>query len=232
MSTPIGTEHSTERSQDPWTVVNQPGTPSPSRRVVPQGLVDLRGRASRDIKLSYPSNAAVVVAGLPGSGKSTLLRAWSPAATVVDPRATRTAYEARMPDWLPYGVYRPWARLSHMHWIRSEMRLSRPLLIHDCGSRPWMRRWLAHTAHRSRRPLHMVVLDVGPHEALSGQHARRRLASRRVFGVHQRGLSKLLACIAHDGLPTTTGISSMVLLDRSLRDRGAASVQFGHRPGC
>ncbi|WP_405982791.1 AAA family ATPase [Streptomyces sp. NBC_00158] len=184
-----------------------------------------------DIRLSYPSNAAVVVAGLPGSGKSTLLSAWSPAAEVVDPRATRTAYESRLPDWLPYAAYRPWARLAHMRWTRARMGLGHPLLIHDCGSRTWMRRWLAYTAGRGGRPLHMVVLDVGPREALSGQHARRRLASPRVFGIHQRGLARLLARIARDGLPAGQGIASMVLIDRHQRDRGAASVDFDDRPG-
>ncbi|MEU9002681.1 AAA family ATPase [Streptomyces sp. NPDC059982] len=208
--------------------------PSPGRHLTPRGVVDLRGRAGGDVRLSYPANAAVVVAGLPGSGKSTLLRAWSAAATVVDPRVTREAHEARMPDWLPYGAYRPWARLNHMRWIRCEMGRRRPLLIHDCGSRTWMRRWLAHTAGRAGRPLHMVVLDVGPQEALSGQHARRRLVSPRVFRVHQRGLARLLDRLGHaDGPPTTTaaavagGVSSVVLLDRAMRDRRVVSVRFG-----
>lgn len=222
MSTPLGTEY-------PAGLPHLPGPPPPGRVLAPRGVVDLRGRSGGDIRLSYPADAAVVVAGLPGSGKSTLLRAWSRTATVVDPRATRTAHEARMPDWLPYGAYRPWARLSHMLWIRSEMRLRHPLLIHDCGSRPWMRRWLAHTADRSRRPLHMVVLDVGPQEALSGQHARRRTASPRVFRLHRRGLAKLLDRIGRDGLAAAAGpgIGSVVLLDRGLRDRRAVSVEFG-----
>ncbi|MFJ3881665.1 AAA family ATPase [Streptomyces sp. NPDC090077] len=231
MSAPLSTEDPTERAREPGAVTGHRGGAGRSRRIPPQGVVDLRGRDDGHVRLSYPPNAAVVVAGLPGSGKSTLLRAWSPAAAVVDPRATRTAYEARMPAWLPYAVYRPWARLGHMRWTRSQMRLGHPLLIHDCGSRAWMRRWLAYTARRGRRPLHMVVLDVGPREALSGQRARRRLASPRVFGVHRRGLAQLLARLAHDGLPEGRGISSVVLLDLRQRDRGAASVDFEDHPG-
>lgn len=227
-----------------------PGSRHPVHHISPRGIVDLRGRAGGDISLSYPHDSAVIVAGLPGSGKSTLLRAWSTAATVVDPRSTRSAYEAVMPAWLPYAVYRPWARLRHMQWIRSEMRHEHPLLIHDCGSRPWMRRWLAHNARRAGRPLHMVVLDVGPQEALSGQRARRRLTSRRVFDTHQRGLARFLSGIERDDLTGSkgvasqgvasqgidsrgsdaTGISSMVLLDRSVRDR-SASVRFDPRQG-
>ncbi|MFJ9344178.1 AAA family ATPase [Streptomyces sp. NPDC101733] len=165
------------------------------------------------------------MAGLPGSGKSTLLRAWAPAATVVDPRATRAAYEARTPGRLPYAVCRPWARLSHMRWIRAEMRGTGPLLVHDCGSRPWMRRWLAHHAARAGRPLHMVVLDVGFREALSGQRARRRVTSRRVFATHRRGLARLLSGLERDGLEVAAGAASVVLLDRASRDR-APKVRF------
>ncbi|MFD0120209.1 AAA family ATPase [Streptomyces virginiae] len=155
----------------------------------PKGIVDLRGQGESGVRLSFPHDAVVIVAGLPGSGKSTLLKAWAPLATVVDPRATRAAHQAAMPSWLPYRIYQPWARLRHMHWIRTEIRRAHPLLVHDCGSRPWMRRWLAGNADRAGRPLHMVLLDVGFQEALSGQQARRRLTSRRVFATHRRGLA-------------------------------------------
>ncbi|MFE0581853.1 AAA family ATPase [Streptomyces sp. NPDC058874] len=250
MSTPIAPQHSAERQPGVQQAGHRTGSgrsqertaacPSCTRgtsgpahdgrhatdHIHPRGVVDLRGHAESDITLSYPGNALVVVAGLPGSGKSTLLRAWSSAATVVDPRATRTAYEALTPSWLPYAVCRPWARLRHMGWMRTEIRRTHPLLIHDCGSRAWMRRWLAHHAHRAGRPLHMVVLDVGPQEALSGQRARRRLTSRRVFATHRRGLARLLAGVEQGGLPPSLGLDSMVLLDRTSRER-AARAQFG-----
>ncbi|MBT2408624.1 AAA family ATPase [Streptomyces sp. ISL-87] len=221
---PIGTGHARERHADARAAVNRT-KPSES----PWGIVDLRGHAESDISLSYPHDAVVIVAGLPGSGKSTLLHRWSPAAAIVDPRTTRTACEALMPSWLPYAVYRPWARLRHMRWMRAEMRRTRPLLIHDCGSRAWMRRWLAHNARRAARPLHMVVIDVGPREALSGQHARRRLTSRRVFSTHQRGLARMLSGLEQDGLPTSMGLSSVVLLDRASRER-ATRVRFSRGP--
>lgn len=192
----------------------------------PQGVVDLRGQGNSDVCLSYPHNAVVIVAGLPGSGKSTLLGEWESVATVVDPRATRTAYQALMPSWLPYVVYQPWARLQHMRWIRGEIRRTRPLLVHDCGSRAWMRRWLAHNAARAGRPLHMVLLDVGFQEALSGQHARRRLTSRRVFATHRRGLASLLSAVDGKGLAAAGGFTSLVLLDRNSRNR-APWARFG-----
>lgn len=191
----------------------------PSRLISPRGVLDLRGAAGRDVWLSYPCDAAVVVCGLPGSGKSTLLRAWSGSASVVDPRDTRTSFEASMPAWLPYALYRPWARLRHMGRLRDEMRRAGPLLIHDCGSRSWMRRWLAGTARGAGRTLHMVVLDVGPQAALSGQLARRRLASRRVFARHRRGLTRLMGQVDRGGLAGVPGFHSVVALDRGQRER-------------
>ncbi|MGW5343480.1 AAA family ATPase [Streptomyces sp. NPDC004050] len=201
----------------------------PSPLTAPCGVLDLRGAAGRDVRLSYPFDAAVVVCGLPGSGKSTLLRAWSGSACVVDPRVTRSSFEAWMPAWLPYALYRPAARLRHMCWLRRELRRGGPLLIHDCGSRSWMRWWLARTARGAGRPLHMVVLDVGSEEALSGQRARRRLASQRVFSLHQRGLARLLAQVDRGGLARVPGISSVVVFDRGQRDR-ITTVTFGLPP--
>ncbi|MEU8437613.1 AAA family ATPase [Streptomyces sp. NPDC029216] len=188
------------------------------RHVTPRGIVDLRGRTDAGICLSYPQNAVVVIAGLPGSGKSTLLRAWAPSGTVLDPRTTRSACEAVMPSWLPYAVYRPVARLHHMRRVRTAMRGSAPLLIHDCGTRTWLRRWLARSADRTGRPAHMVLLDVGVQEALSGQRARRRLTSPRVFAAHERGLAALLSGIGGSGPRRPAEFTSVVLLDRRLRD--------------
>ncbi|MFF2194660.1 AAA family ATPase [Streptomyces sp. NPDC058157] len=194
----------------------------PGRRAVPpitpRGVVDLRGRGDTGICLSYPQDAVVVIAGLPGSGKSTLLRAWAGQGTVLDPRATRAACEALLPAWLPYGAYRPLARLHHMRGIRRAMRGPGPLLLHDCGTRTWLRRWLAHSAGRAGRQAHMVLLDVGAREALSGQRARRRLASPRVFATHERGLAALLSGIEGRGPAQAPGFASVVLLDRRLRD--------------
>lgn len=178
------------------------------------GLLDLRGRTgarpvpSSPFPLVYPANAVVVVSGLPGSGKSTLLRRAPARTTVIDPRAVHVACEAMMPDWLPYGLYRPWARWKHIRRLQRELRCDGPLLIHDCGSRPWARRWMARAAARRGRPLHLVLLDVGRAEALSGQESRGRRAPRRAFARHHRGLDRLLGRLsraAGGGAPTADG---------------------------
>ncbi|MFF4606526.1 AAA family ATPase [Streptomyces sp. NPDC001339] len=185
--------------------------------------------------LAYPAGAVVVVSGLPGSGKSTLLRRWAGAASIVDPRALHVAYEAVMPAFLPYALYRPWVRLAHFRRLRAGVRGGGPLLVHDCGGRPWMRRWLARCAGRQGRELHLVVLDVGATEALAGQEARGRWASRRAFTRHHRGLDRLLRALSAQGAadaPVPDAVpeaASVVLLDRRSRERVAA-VEFVPAP--
>ncbi|MFJ6619744.1 AAA family ATPase [Kitasatospora sp. NPDC091335] len=199
--------------------------------VVPSGVVDLRGEAGAGFVTAYPADAVVVVSGLPGAGKSTLLRRWSGAAVrAVDPRTAHEACEAVMPAALPYAVYRPWARLEHFRLLRASVRGGGPLLVHDCGSRAWMRRWLAREAGRRGRELHLVLLDVGAATALDGQRARGRHASTRVFARHRRGLERLLAAftrhVRSGGPMPTPEASSVLLLDAVSRSR-ATTVRFG-----
>ncbi|TWE20361.1 AAA family ATPase [Kitasatospora atroaurantiaca] len=200
----------------------------------PRGLVDLRTRTAAGLLLSYPADAVVVVSGLPGSGKSTLLRRWSSAVPAVDPRDVHVACESVMPAWLPYAVYRPWARLEHFRWLRAAVRGGGPLLVHDCGSRPWLRRWLARAAGRQGRELHLVLLDVGATAALAGQQARGRWAAPRVFARHRRGLDRLLGALSeHTAAGPEAGsvpgavaeATSVVLLDRASRQY--VTAEFG-----
>ncbi|MET9397314.1 AAA family ATPase [Kitasatospora sp. NPDC002965] len=204
--------------------------------MAPRGLVDLRGEAGEPFAVEYPGDAVVVVSGLPGSGKSTLLRRWSagaPSAATVDPRAVHEACAAVMPARLPYGVYRPWARLEHVRLLRRSVSRGGPLLVHDCGSRAWMRRWLARSAARQGRELHLVLLDVGAATALAGQQARGRWAPRRAFARHRRGLDRLVASLTRhargDGATPTPEAASVLLLDAASRSR-AVRARFGPGP--
>ncbi|WP_331767013.1 AAA family ATPase [Embleya sp. NBC_00896] len=197
----------------------------------PRGLVDLRGHPHGPAVLGYPTGAVVVVSGLPGSGKSTLLRRWSGSATVIDPRTVHVEYQDRMPAWLPYAVYRPWVRLQHVRRLRAHVRGGGPVLVHDCGSRPWMRRWLARSAGRRHRELHLVLLAVDAVEALAGQEKRGRWVPGRVFARHRRGLAQLLLALSVQGGAVVPEAASVLLLDRTLRERVVA-LEFGpgHTP--
>ncbi|MCF3964956.1 AAA family ATPase [Streptomyces fuscigenes] len=201
------------------------------------------------VVLEYPPGAVVVVSGLPGSGKSTLLgrlAASGGGVRVVDPRAAHERWEARMPSRLPYAAYRPLARLAHLAGLCSAVRSGAPLLVHDCGSRAWMRRLLALAVRlRPRRPatepgrprpdahrqardagVHLVLLDITPAEALRGQRARGRHVPRRTFGAHVRGLAALTEAIGARGRGAVRGTASVVLLDRATRSL-LAGVAFG-----
>nr|WP_237535560.1 ATP-binding protein [Streptomyces sp. SID3343] len=185
-------------------------------------MVDLRGRVRGPSVLGYPAGAVVVVSGLPGSGKSTLMRRWSGSAPVIDPRTVHVEYQARMPDWLPYAVYRPWVRLQHFLRLRAGVRGGGPLLVHDCGSRAWMRRWLARSAGRQRRELHVVLLAVDAGDALAGQETRGRWVPGRVFARHRQGLAQLLSALSAQGAAAVPEAASVVLLDRTVREHVAA----------
>ncbi|MCC3769841.1 ATP-binding protein [Streptomyces sp. UNOC14_S4] len=198
-------------------------------RLRPRGLVDLRGERDAPALFSYPPGAVVVVSGLPGSGKSTLLRRWSGAAAAVDPRDVHEACEAVMPARVPYAVYRPWARFEHFRWLRAGARTGEPLLVHDCGSRPWMRRYLARAVGRQGRELHVVLLDVGAAEALAGQEARGRRAPGRAFARHERRLRQLVRRLSTEGAEVLPEAVSVVLLDRTSRQR-PRSVEFAAAP--
>ena len=194
----------------------------------PRGVLDLRGREDVPDTLYYPAGAAIVVSGLPGSGKSTALHRWRDAAPVIDPRTTHVACERAMPGWLPYAVYRPWARLRHFRWLRSTARGGGSFLVHDCGSNPWIRRHLAGILRRQGRELHLVLLDIGTEEALAGQRSRGRRAPRRVFARHDRGLTRLVHALDAVGPAAIPEATSVTLFDRTSREH-LPDVRFADR---
>nr|WP_106437844.1 AAA family ATPase [Kitasatospora sp. SID7827] len=188
----------------------------------------MRGRAGGALELRYGPDAVVVVGGVPGSGKSTLLRRWDAPAALVDPRLTRLACQARLPAAVPYALYRPAVRTLHLLRTRAAFRRPGPLLVHDCGSRWWMRRALARWARRNGRELHVVLLAVRPAEALAGQRARARTAAPRTFRLHVRRIARLVAGIERRGRAAFPGAASVLLADAASRGR-LAGVRFGPR---
>lgn len=192
------------------------GTPGPAAS---EGCGD---GCSAPGELRFPETSVVIVSGLPGSGKSTLIkRAVGNASDSggpvhrLDSQDARERW-ARMLPRLPYGLYRPLARAAHYTALWRALRSDGSVVVHDCGSLPWVRRRLARVARRSGRPLHLVLLDVPAQDALAGQAARGRRVTRYAFGRHLRSVRRLISG-AENGRPPR-GCASVVLLDRRSSD--------------
>ena len=159
----------------------------------------------------------VVVTGLPGSGKSTLMRR-----AVTRPRASTrrtpaTAGTRRMPGLLPYAVYRPLVRIAHYAGLRRALRSGEGVVVHDCGTQAWVRRWLAREARRRGGALHLLLLDVTAGHGPGRASASAAAASRGTPSPGTaRAVGRLLRAVEEGGLPA--GCASAVLLDRAAAD--------------
>ncbi|MER7487135.1 AAA family ATPase [Streptomyces sp. NPDC126497] len=196
----------------------QPAAPARrARGALPAPVVrDLRARAGRSPRaLLFGPRDLVAVTGLPGSGKSTLMRR-AVHGVRVDSQDTRDRWDARMPRLLPYAVYRPLVRLAHYAGLRRALRSGGPVVVHDCGTQAWVRRWLAREARRRGASLHLLLLDVTPQQALAGQRERGRGVSRYAFLRHRAASERLLRAVERGALPA--GCGSAVLIDRDAAD--------------
>ncbi|GHH26473.1 AAA family ATPase [Streptomyces rubradiris] len=177
---------------------------------------DLRDRAGRSPHaLLFGPRDLVVVTGLPGSGKSTLMRR-AVTGGRVDSQDTRDRWQARVPGFLPYALYRPLVRLAHYAGLCRALRTGEGLVVHDCGTQPWVRAWLARAARRRGGTLHLLLLDVSPETARQGQRERGRGVSRYAFRRHRRATARLLRAVEKGRLPG--GCGAAVLLDRDAAD--------------
>ncbi|MFD7707782.1 AAA family ATPase [Streptomyces sp. NPDC059785] len=196
----------------------QPGVPAREAcAALPRAVVrDLRERGGRSPHgLSFGAADLVVVTGLPGSGKSTLMRR-AVRGPRVDSQDTRDRWDTRLPGFLPYGVYRPLVRVAHYAGLRRALRSGTGVVVHDCGTQSWVRRWLAREARRRGGTLHLLLLDVAPGTALDGQRERGRGVTRYAFLRHRRAAGRLLRAVERGTLPA--GCGSAVLIDRDAAD--------------
>ena len=105
-------------------------------------------------ELRYPSDSVVVLAGIPGAGKTTLLRRLYPVGReyggvrVFDSERLRAR-------WMPVlGVvssawWRPLLHLTYYVLVLKAMRGGKgPMVVHDCATRPWVRRLIGWRAKR------------------------------------------------------------------------------------
>ncbi|MFD5040721.1 AAA family ATPase [Streptomyces sp. NPDC058378] len=173
---------------------------------------DLRGGGGRGPRgLDFAAGDLVVVSGLPGSGKSTLIRR-AVGEHAIDSQDTRDRWAATLPRLLPYALYRPLVRIAHYAGLWRRLRSGGSLVVHDCGTQAWVRRWLAREARRRGGGLHLVLLDVTPRVARQGQRERGRGVSGYAFARHRRAVGRLLRDTETGLLPP--GCVSAVLLDR------------------
>ncbi|MEU5714377.1 AAA family ATPase [Streptomyces sp. NPDC020403] len=191
----------------------QPGAPARERLGPPGPVVrDLRGRGARaPACLDFAAGDLVVVSGLPGSGKSTLIRR-AVRDHAIDSQDTRDRWAGTLPGLLPYSLYRPLVRAAHYAGLRRVLRSGGSVVVHDCGTQAWVRRWLAREARRRGRTLHLVLLDVTPGVAREGQRERGRGVSGYAFARHRRAVGRLLRDTEQGLLPP--GCASAVILDR------------------
>lgn len=153
------------------------------------------------MQLSFPSDAVVVVAGVPGAGKTTLIRRAVDrgAARVVDTDDRRRG---------------PLLYLGHYARIAAAIAGRRPAVIHSRGTHPATRRMIATLAAVRGRPAHLVMLDAARDEAEAGQRARGRSVSRDEMDRQVARWRRLMV-----RRPDGEGWASIVLLDRAQASR-------------
>lgn len=150
------------------------------------------------MQLRFPSDAVVVVAGVPGAGKTTLIRraVARDAVRVVDTedrreRGARASY------------------LGHYLRIVGAVAGRRPAVIHSRGTHAVSRRAIALLARLRGRPAHLVMLDAPREAAEAGQRRRGRMISEAAMERQMARWRRLMRRI-----PAGEGWASVVVLDR------------------
>ena len=152
------------------------------------------------MRLTFPSDAVVVVAGVPGAGKTTLIRR-AVDRDVVGVVDTDDRREAGGRGFLYAG-----------HYLRTAAAIlvRRPAVIHTRGTRPVLRRLIALLAAARGRSAHLVLIDADRAEAETGQQRRGRTVSRATMDREVARWRRLMA-----GGPLCERWRTVTVLDRA-----------------
>lgn len=185
---------------------------------------DYRGSLVEEI--SFPRASVVLLAGVPGAGKSTLLQRMygvpgssvlptltDDGVTVLDSAQVRGKLQPFL-GRLPYRRWRPLVHLGHYVRILRALDKGGPIVIHDCGTRPWMRRMIGERAAKRGLESHLLLLDTTAEEARAGQVARGRVVDAGRFATHVWRWKKLLAKAENGPEQLMPGATSAAVLDR------------------
>ncbi len=161
----------------------------------------------------------VLIGGLPGAGKTRLLSRLlaSPGNGIC---GLDSEYVAdRLQDAgvrLPYPLLRPLVHAWHRLTVRRVIRGPAPtVVVTDPLTSPRRRAALVDAGRRSGREVRVLLLDVPPETAVSGQVRRQRTVGDRSMARHDRGWRALRA-EAGGGVP---GADCTVVLGRAEADR-------------
>jgi adenylate kinase family enzyme len=151
------------------------------------------------VRLTYPDNSVVVVAGLPGAGKSTLIR------RAVDRSAVRVV---DTDDQRRAGRRASYVR--HYAHILAAVRGRQPVVIHSRGTLGTLRRMITLASSLRGRPAHLILLDAPRAEAEDGQRLRGRRVSQAKMDREAARWARLL----EHGVPRRERWASVTVLDR------------------
>ena len=162
-------------------------------------------RHAERVDLWFPSDAVVVIAGVPGAGKTTLIR------RAVDRHGVRVV------DTDDRERRGPLLYLGHYARIAAAIAGRRPVVIHSRGTHPAARRAIAALAALRGRSAHLVLLDTARDEAEAGQRKRGRTVPPDEMDRQVARWRRLMA-----RRPGGEGWTSVVTLDRAQAARAEA----------
>jgi predicted kinase len=127
------------------------------------------------VRLTFSSDAVVVVAGIPGAGKTTLIRRAVDRshARVIDTDDRRDTHD-RHDTGAPRRRFAVPLYAGHYARIARAIAGRRPVVIHSRGTRTLARRAIAALARLCGREAHLVLIDADRAAAEAGQRARGR----------------------------------------------------------